>query len=79
VTISVFFFKQKKAYEIPKRDWRSDVCSSDLRLESAAANIEEHSGANLYARLMREASDAILQLRNQVADLTSKLPPTVRK
>src|ERR1043166_8022338 len=27
---SFFFFKQKPAYEIPKRDWSSDVCSSDL-------------------------------------------------
>src|ERR1043166_9893771 len=26
-----FFFEQKTAYEIPKRDWSSDVCSSDLR------------------------------------------------
>jgi len=26
----VFVFKQKTAYEIPKRDWSSDVCSSDL-------------------------------------------------
>src|ERR1043166_9836545 len=25
-----FFFKQKTGYEIPKRDWSSDVCSSDL-------------------------------------------------
>src|ERR1043166_9882168 len=25
-----FFFKQKTACEIPKRDWSSDVCSSDL-------------------------------------------------
>src|ERR1043166_7719646 len=25
-----YFFKQKTAYEIPKRDWSSDVCSSDL-------------------------------------------------
>src|ERR1043166_1331782 len=28
--VSFFFFKQKTAYEIPKRDWSSDVCSSDL-------------------------------------------------
>src|ERR1043166_2969933 len=27
---SLCFFKQKTAYEIPKRDWSSDVCSSDL-------------------------------------------------
>src|SRR5213075_3582525 len=27
-----FFFKQKTAYEITRRDWSSDVCSSDLDL-----------------------------------------------
>src|ERR1043166_8727018 len=27
--VGFFFFKQKTAYEIPKRDWSSDVCSSD--------------------------------------------------
>src|SRR5213075_3305254 len=25
-----FFFKQKTAYELTRRDWSSDVCSSDL-------------------------------------------------
>src|SRR5213075_541378 len=25
-----FFFKQQTAYEITRRDWSSDVCSSDL-------------------------------------------------
>src|SRR3546814_4061465 len=28
---SVFFFKQKTAYEVRISDWSSDVCSSDLR------------------------------------------------
>src|SRR3546814_9246968 len=28
--ISVFFFKQKAAYELRISDWSSDVCSSDL-------------------------------------------------
>src|ERR1043166_9798442 len=32
-----FFFKQKTAYEIPKRDWSSDVCSSDLNANAGAA------------------------------------------
>ena len=27
---SIFFFKQKTAYEIKECDWSSDVCSSDL-------------------------------------------------
>src|ERR1043166_9790517 len=30
LAVIFFFFKQKTAYEIPKRDWSSDVCSSDL-------------------------------------------------
>src|ERR1043166_6842402 len=42
-----FFFKQKTAYEIPKRDWSSDVCSSDLcadlvRPGGRVANIGVH-------------------------------------
>src|ERR1044071_2886015 len=28
--MTMFFFKQKTAYEISTRDWSSDVCSSDL-------------------------------------------------
>src|SRR3546814_16127276 len=30
--LSVFFFKQKTAYEMRISDWSSDVCSSDLFL-----------------------------------------------
>src|ERR1043166_6249097 len=37
---SYFFFKQKTAYEIPKRDWSSDVCSSDLVLEGGAIEVD---------------------------------------
>src|SRR3546814_10088372 len=29
--LSLFFFKQKTAYEMRISDWSSDVCSSDLR------------------------------------------------
>src|SRR3546814_5241112 len=29
-----FFFKQKTAYEMRISDWSSDVCSSDLMMES---------------------------------------------
>src|SRR3546814_5338693 len=31
VSFSIFFFKQKTAYEMRISDWSSDVCSSDLR------------------------------------------------
>src|SRR3546814_15985942 len=30
VCVSIFFFKQKTAYEMRISDWSSDVCSSDL-------------------------------------------------
>ena len=30
LAVTGLFFKQKTAYEIIKRDWSSDVCSSDL-------------------------------------------------
>src|SRR3546814_2242990 len=30
VSIEIFFFKQKTAYEMRISDWSSDVCSSDL-------------------------------------------------
>src|SRR3546814_15461884 len=33
--MSVFFFKQKTAYEMRISDWSSDVCSSDLSTTSS--------------------------------------------
>src|SRR3546814_1403435 len=32
---SLFFFKQKTAYEMRISDWNSDVCSSDLSLRAS--------------------------------------------
>src|SRR3546814_3623526 len=32
VYMSIFFFKQKTAYEMRISDWSSDVCSSDLEV-----------------------------------------------
>src|SRR3546814_18467036 len=31
VSVNLFFFKQKTAYEMRSGDWSSDVCSSDLQ------------------------------------------------
>src|SRR3546814_5041840 len=38
---SVFFFKQKTAYEMRISDWSSDVCSSDLKDRLAPALADE--------------------------------------
>src|SRR3546814_2597634 len=32
ISVCIFFFKQKTAYEMRISDWSSDVCSSDLNL-----------------------------------------------
>src|SRR3546814_14266920 len=35
ISLYLFFFKQKTAYELRISDWSSDVCSSDLQQEKA--------------------------------------------
>src|ERR1043166_4530205 len=52
--IVFFFFKQKTAYEIPKRDWSSDVCSSDL----GPSHSEGDSGSPDANELLHPASVA---------------------
>src|SRR3546814_21134335 len=45
--LSLFFFKQKTAYEMRISDWNSDVCSSDLppsRIEMAGSFGNEMTG-----------------------------------
>src|SRR3546814_3618031 len=47
VFYSVFFFKQKTAYEMRISDWSSDVCSSDLEAEGGGRKIlqlQSHRG-----------------------------------
>src|SRR3546814_1889105 len=41
VALMFFFFKQKTAYEMRISDWSSDVCSSDLHVETATRGIEK--------------------------------------
>src|SRR3546814_10390143 len=37
--VFVFFFKQKTAYEMRISDWSSDVCSSDLLVQSRVCSL----------------------------------------
>src|SRR5213075_482319 len=45
-----FFFKQKTAYEITRRDWSSDVCSSDLSRTDTRTLTREWMLAHVPAR-----------------------------
>src|SRR3546814_2038365 len=40
-----FFFKKKTAYEMRISDWSSDVCSSDLRQQAVADELQQHGDA----------------------------------
>ena len=42
MSYSVFFFKQKTAYEIKECDWSSDVCSSDLLKKNITQKMDKY-------------------------------------
>src|SRR3546814_3968710 len=47
VSVCVFFFKQKTAYELRISDWSSDVCSSDLRAHEIDDQAQDGHGNGL--------------------------------
>src|ERR1043166_6171412 len=47
-----FFFKQKTACDIPKRDWSSDVCSSDLVDGQIYVTTPAPAGQVLYPKVL---------------------------
>src|SRR3546814_7429697 len=74
LSLSVFFFKQKTAYEMRISDWSSDVCSSDLAGSPAGAFEQltlldkESEGGRDLARddirgLLRMLVDVVVQTR----------------
>src|SRR3546814_2425875 len=61
---SVFFFKQKTAYELRISDWSSDVCSSDLHYVVAAYMLAQIRAINndlprITPGLIRSAPDSL--------------------
>src|SRR3546814_7145549 len=52
--ISVFFFKQKTAYEMRISDWSSDVCSSDLRIAQQLLSVDADFAQDDLATVARE-------------------------
>src|SRR3546814_15352498 len=58
---SVFFFKQKTAYEMRISDWSSDVCSSDLVVEHIGGPTPE--SADILGRIDDRIGRAVGQAR----------------
>src|SRR3546814_8695118 len=67
VSLCLFFFKQKTAYEMRISDWSSDVCSSDLQMRNSSSrsfaaappvNSTVHSGRRDQTSLNRPSEAA---------------------
>src|SRR3546814_5522380 len=75
VRCSVFFFKQKTAYEMRISDWSSDVCSSDLYWTSTEALVSD----TLPERLAVIGSSVVaLELTQAFARLGSQVTVLAR-
>src|ERR1043166_3512896 len=68
VFIFFFFLKQKTAYEIPKRGWSSDVCSSDLLFK--IRNCLNIKGERVTLALFQPPIDPMLLVRAKAAGLS---------
>src|SRR3546814_4805289 len=70
VSLVVFFFKQKTAYEMRISDWSSDVCSSDLEVEAQAQRMKMAEGRDrqLARRILPDA------LEHDVAQIVEQHP-----
>src|SRR3546814_10980571 len=56
--VSIFFFKQKTAYEMRISDWSSDVCSSDLAGDDFTPDSSRRNPSSRAPRSARESSVA---------------------
>src|SRR3546814_4863869 len=74
--MSVFFFKQKTAYEMRISDWSSDVCSSDLHHQGAAI----HFGLDTAFRtgLAQPAHRFPAAFGEQVGELLAGVVPVMK-
>src|SRR3546814_6263844 len=76
---SIFFFKQKTAYEMRISDWSSDVCSSDLLLASLPApkNVDKLVGEGAKASGFQRGLQGVLRgIRSE--EHTSELQSLMR-
>src|SRR3546814_1541998 len=62
VLLSVFYFKQKTAYEMRISDWSSDVCSSDLPASYGGAAVVVYVGGDESGIFVRGRSGTPAQV-----------------
>src|SRR3546814_1996117 len=62
MSMHMFFFKQKTAYEMRISDWSSDVCSSDLPVRAAAVAARYAEAFPLAYRTDYGAAEAAIDI-----------------
>src|SRR3546814_4622768 len=75
--LSVFFFKQRTAYEMRIRDWSSDVCSSDLiglRLAGQLLRLTAHWSLSVRLGLRQQFADDYQRLIDAGFTFTGIMP-----
>src|SRR3546814_8811326 len=70
--VSVFFFKQKTAYELRISDWSSDVCSSDLLSGFATQLVETDAAGAMGDQEQEAAGDREVLHQHDLVDLIAR-------
>src|SRR6266508_4632240 len=70
-----FFFSSRRRHTIWPRDWSSDVCSSDLRLETDEKGKLPAFAARLAVTLATTPGPATLQQETALEQASAKAPP----
>src|SRR3546814_17924369 len=68
VSMLMFFFKQKTAYEMRISDWSSDVCSSDLATAQVLRVKEHHPDATVVIAYPAETAVFLRDAHNYCLD-----------
>src|SRR3546814_7317475 len=67
MSVIIFFFKQKTAYELRISDWSSYVCSSDLTVEHERFQRSRHAAQHRREREPRRPDSITVRRPNRAA------------
>src|SRR5699024_11425176 len=77
--VFAFFFSSRRRHTRSKRDWSSDVCSSDLRLLLAKQRKVDVSEAKNYQKQKQKVARLHEKVKNQRNDFLNKLSTNIIK
>src|SRR3546814_4203885 len=79
ISLYLFFFKQKTAYELRISDWSSDVCSSDLQQEKAGELGQQLETTTLELKRAGDDKSAAQEARDRALKLLHADPEYLKQ